>query len=57
MPSAVAFWRVAPSVRFSALAICEAGSLRAIVLSVLTSSDPQGRLEDCDFGALATLSP
>ena len=29
MPSAVAFWRVAPSVRFSCLAILDAGSLRA----------------------------
>src|SRR5271167_470367 len=57
MPSAVAFWRVAPSVRFSALAICEAGSLRAIDFSVLTSSDAQGRLEDWVFGALATSSP
>ena len=57
MPSAVAFWRVAPSVRFSALAIAEAGSLRANDFSVLTSSDAQGRLEDWVFGALATSSP
>jgi hypothetical protein len=56
-PSAVAFCRVAPSVRFSDLAIAEAGSLRAIDLSIRTSSDAQGRREGEVLGDLATSSP
>ena len=56
-PSAVAFCRVAPSVRFSALAIAEAGSLRAIDFIIFTSSDDHGRREGGVLGALATSSP
>jgi len=41
-PKAVAFWRVAPSVRLRLLAILEAGSLRAKLLSSFTSSFVQG---------------
>jgi hypothetical protein len=56
-PSAVAFCRVAPSVRFNDLAIADAGSLRAMDFNILTSSDVQGRREGEVLGAFATSSP
>jgi hypothetical protein len=38
IPAQVALWRVAPGVRFNALAIFTGGSLRAITLRVRISS-------------------
>ncbi len=52
-PKAVAFWRVALSVRLSALAIFATGSLRAMPLRARTSSFDHGR-QAGDFLLCAT---
>jgi hypothetical protein len=60
MPSIVALWRVAPSVRFRDFAILASGSLRAMPLRRRRSSFDHGRLTDAFLRrttALSTLAP
>src|SRR5260370_36664681 len=56
MPSIVALWRVAPSVRFRDLAIFESGSLRAMPLRRRRSSFDHGRRIGAFLLRIATLA-